>query len=136
MADHVDPATRSRIMSAVHSKDTMPEVRVRKMLHSMGYRYRLHVAKLPGKPDIVFPSRHKIVFVHGCFWHRHRSCRYATTPKTRPEYWEEKFSANVTRDRATVRKLKQMGWTIATVWQCQLKNPERLAERLHEFLEG
>jgi DNA mismatch endonuclease (patch repair protein) len=123
-------------MSAVHSKDTMPEVRVRKMLHSMGYRYRLHVAKLPGKPDIVFPSRHKIVFVHGCFWHRHRSCRYATTPKTRPEYWEEKFSANVTRDRATVRKLKQMGWTIATVWQCQLKNPERLAERLHEFLEG
>ncbi len=136
MADHVDPATRSRIMSAVHSKDTMPEVRVRKMLHSMGYRYRLHVAKLPGKPDIVFPSRHKIVFVHGCFWHRHRSCRYATTPKTRPEYWEEKFSANVTRDRATVRKLKQMGWTIATVWQCQLKNPERLAEQLHEFLEG
>jgi DNA mismatch endonuclease (patch repair protein) len=123
-------------MSAVHSKDTMPEVRVRKMLHSMGYRYRLHVAKLPGKPDIVFPSRHKIVFVHGCFWHRHRSCRYATTPKTRPEYWEEKFSANVTRDRATVRKLKQMGWTIATVWQCQLKNPERLAEQLHEFLEG
>ena len=134
MADHVDPETRSRIMQAVHSKDTKPELAVRRMVHSMGFRYRLHVNNLPGKPDLVFPSRGKIVFVHGCFWHRHRGCRFTTSPKTRAEYWEDKFCANVARDRSTVKTLKKMGWAVMTVWQCQLKNPVRLAGRLNEFL--
>lgn len=134
MTDHVDPAKRSLIMSAVHSKNTKPEMAIRKAVHSLGYRYRLHYADLPGKPDLVFPSRGKVIFVHGCFWHRHSKCRYATIPKTRTEFWQDKFCNNVTRDRRTRRKLKQLGWEVLTVWQCELKKPEKLLERLNDFL--
>jgi DNA mismatch endonuclease (patch repair protein) len=134
VTDHVDPAKRSLIMSAVHSKNTKPEMAIRKAVHSLGYRYRLHYADLPGKPDLVFPSRGKVIFVHGCFWHRHSKCRYATIPKTRTEFWQDKFCNNVTRDRRTRRKLKQLGWEVLTVWQCELKKPEKLLERLNDFL--
>lgn len=134
MVDHVDRTKRSLIMASVRSRDTKPELAVRRMLYSLGYRYRLHSSTLPGKPDLVFPSRCKVVFVHGCFWHRHRKCQYATTPKTRVNYWEDKFDANVARDRRTVQSLKKMGWAVATVWQCELKDPQRLVRRLNDFL--
>jgi len=121
-------------MAAVRSKDTRPELAVRKIVNGLGYRYRLHVGTLPGRPDLVFPARRKVVFVHGCFWHRHRNCRYASSPKTRRKFWEAKFAANVARDRRTARELKRMHWAVLTVWQCELKKPERLTGRLDDFL--
>lgn len=134
MTDHVNRGKRSLIMAAVHSKDTKPELAVRSVVHALGYRYRLHVASLPGKPDLVFPCRRKIIFVHGCFWHRHARCRYSTSPKTRPDFWQEKFCTNVARDRRTRRELKKLGWSILTVWQCELKDPQKLEVRIDEFL--
>lgn len=134
VTDHVNPAKRSEIMAAVHSRDTAPEIAVRRMVHALGYRYRLHVGTLPGKPDLVFPSRHKIIFVHGCFWHRHPRCRYTTSPKTRTGFWEEKFRTNVARDRRTRQALKKLGWKVLTVWQCELKKPQKLEVRIDEFL--
>jgi DNA mismatch endonuclease (patch repair protein) len=136
VADHVDRKKRSLIMAAVHSEDTRPEMAVRKIVRGLGYRYRVHVRTLPGRPDLVFPARRKIVFVHGCFWHRHRNCRYASSPKTRRKFWEAKFAANVARDRRIVHELKRMGWAAFTVWQCQLKKPERLMGRLNVFLSN
>jgi DNA mismatch endonuclease (patch repair protein) len=134
MADHVCKTKRSEIMRSVGSRDTKPEMAVRKMIHAMGYRFRLNIATLPGKPDLVFPRLHKVIFVHGCFWHRHNSCHYATMPKTHIEFWADKFLANVQRDRRIVRALKKQGWAVKTVWQCELKNAERLAGRINEFL--
>lgn len=134
MADHVDSAKRSLIMAAVHSKHTKPELLARKIVHGLGYRYRLHSGKLPGHPDLVFPGRRKVVFVHGCFWHRHPGCAKASSPKTRPDFWEAKFQANVARDARTQREIESQGWKVFTVWQCELKDPERLAGRLNEFL--
>jgi len=135
VADHVKAEKRSEIMRAVRSKDTSPELAVRKMVHAMGFRFRLHRADLPGKPDLVFPSRRKVIFVHGCFWHRHTRCRYTTTPKTRVAFWEAKFASNVQRDKRTIRKLRSLGWAVMTVWQCELKDRERLGGQLHEFLK-
>lgn len=134
--DHVDPATRSRIMRAIPSEGTKPELIVRRSVHALGYRYRLHVKSLPGTPDLVFPSKRKIVFVHGCFWHRHTGCKYASFPKTRIDFWQEKFSSNTRRDRRTVRALKKLGWSILIIWQCQLKDPAKLGARLNEFLDS
>lgn len=134
--DHVNRKKRSLIMAAVHSEDTGPEMAVRRLVHRLGFRYRLHVRALPGKPDLVFPSRRKIVFVHGCFWHRHGRCQYATSPKTRKAFWLAKFTANVERDRRAKRELKRMGWAVLTVWQCELKKLERLTGRLNEFLSN
>jgi DNA mismatch endonuclease (patch repair protein) len=134
VADHVDPATRSRIMAAVHSENTTPELAIRKLVFAMGYRYRLHVAGLPGRPDLVFPGRRKILFVNGCYWHRHRNCRYATTPKTNVEFWLSKFEANLRRDRANLKALRSLGWQVLTIWQCQLKNPDKLGKKIDAFL--
>jgi DNA mismatch endonuclease (patch repair protein) len=134
--DHVDRKKRSLIMAAVHSEDTGPEMAVRRILHGLGYRYRLHVRALPGRPDMVFPARRKIVFVHGCFWHRHGDCQYATSPKTRKVFWQSKFADNVERDRRAKRELKRMGWTVLTLWQCELKKRERLTRRLNDFLSN
>jgi DNA mismatch endonuclease (patch repair protein) len=134
--DHVDQKKRSLIMAAVHSEDTGPEMAVRRIVRGLGYRYRLHVVALPGKPDLVFPSRRKIVFVHGCFWHRHGNCRYATSPKTRKAFWSAKFAANVERDRRAKRELKRMGWAVLTVWQCELRKLVRLTGRLNDFLSN
>jgi DNA mismatch endonuclease, patch repair protein len=134
VVDHVNRAKRSLIMAAVHSKDTSPEMAVRRIVHGLGFRYRLHVRSLPGCPDLAFPGRRKAIFVHGCFWHRHRNCRYATLPKTRREFWAAKFAANVVRDRRARRDLKRLEWAVLSVWQCELTNPSRLAERLDDFL--
>ncbi len=134
MTDHVDSAKRSTMMAAVHAKDTEPEMVVRKIVHSMGYRYRLHVKELPGKPDLVFSRRRKIIFVHGCFWHRHEACTRASMPKTRVSFWQSKFDANIARDEIVLRSLKKDGWRVMTVWQCELKSVERLTKRLKRFL--
>lgn len=122
-------------MAAVRSVHTKPELAVRRLLHRLGYRYRLHGAKLPGKPDLVFSCRRKVVFVHGCFWHRHPRCRYATSPKTRADFWQKKFASNVARDRRVRRELRAAGWDVMTVWQCELKQPDKLVERIDDFLK-
>ena len=122
-------------MAAVGSKDTEPELKLRKMLHALGYRYRLHDARLPGKPDIVFARRRAAVFVNGCFWHRHEGCRYATTPKTDTDFWQSKFEANKARDKRNIVALKRLGWRVAVVWQCQLKSPQKVLSRVVRFLD-
>jgi DNA mismatch endonuclease (patch repair protein) len=132
--DRLTPEHRSRLMSRVRSKDTTPEMIVRRLVHAMGYRYRLYVRKLPGRPDLVFGPRRKIVFVHGCFWHRHPGCRKATTPKTHVDFWEGKFAANVLRDARNVHDLEAAGWEVLTVWECETKDVDMLRRRLRSFL--
>lgn len=120
MADHVDRKTRSAIMSRVRSKDTTPEIQVRKALHKAGFRFRLHRSSLPGKPDLVFSRYRLALFVHGCFWHRH-GCKRTTTPATNTEFWTEKFRRTLQRDKATSRELEKIGWTTLVIWECQIK---------------
>ena len=113
---------RSRNMSAIKSKNTKPEIAVRRLLHSMGYRFRLHRKDLPGSPDIVLPKYKTVIFVHGCFWHRHKNCKYASTPKTRQEFWEAKFRENINRDKLNQENLSSKGWKIIIVWECEIKD--------------
>lgn len=128
------PEQRSRNMRAIKGRDTTPELTVRRLLHAMGYRFRLQRRDLPGRPDIVLPRHRVAVFVHGCFWHRHR-CRYGCVePATRPEFWRAKFAANVARDRRAVRALRRAGWRVLVVWECQTRDMERLRKRLAAFL--
>ena len=127
MTDIVDKQTRSRMMAGIKGKDTKPELVLRRALHARGFRYRLHSKNVPGRPDLVFPKHHAIVFVHGCFWHRHEGCRYTTTPSTRPEFWQAKFDANVIRDAAIRDELIEAGWRVATVWECSLRKTDQLA---------
>ena len=121
---------RSRNMSAIKSKNTKPEIKVRKVLHSMGYRFRLHSKDLPGSPDIVLPKYKTVIFVHGCFWHRHENCKYASTPKTRKEFWEAKFRENINRDKKHQENLSSMGWKIIIVWECEIKDKDFDLNRL------
>ena len=121
---------RSRNMSAIKSKNTKPEIKVRKVLHSMGYRFRLHSKDLPGSPDIVLPKYKTVIFVHGCFWHRHENCKYASTPKTRKEFWESKFKANLKRDKEIQEKIKNIGWHSVVIWECETKNIENLRDKI------
>ena len=124
---------RSRNMSAIKSKNTKPEIKVRKVLHSMGYRFRLHRKDLPGSPDIVLPKYKTVIFVHGCFWHRHENCKYASTPKTRQEFWKNKFKANVKRDLEIQEKIKNIGWQSVVIWECELKNLDQLLIKLEKI---
>ena len=121
---------RSRNMSAIKSKNTKPEIAVRKLLHSMGYRFRLHRKDLPGSPDIVLPKYKTVIFVHGCFWHRHENCKYASTPKTRQEFWEAKFRENINRDKLNQENLSSKGWKIIIVWECEIKDKDFDLNRL------
>lgn len=121
MVDVVDRETRSRMMANIRGRDTKPEMLVRRMLHGAGYRYRLHDRRMPGRPDIVLPKHRVAIFVHGCFWHRHQGCRLCTTPGTRPEFWHDKFEANVERDQRNTASLVTSGWRVATIWECALK---------------
>ena len=121
---------RSRNMSAIKSKNTKPEIKVRKVLHSMGYRFRLHSKDLPGSPDIVLPKYKTVIFVHGCFWHRHENCKYASTPKTRKEFWESKFRENINRDKLNQENLSSKGWKIIIVWECEIKDKDFDLNRL------
>jgi DNA mismatch endonuclease (patch repair protein) len=134
MVDRLTPERRSWLMSRVISKNTTPELAVRKMVHGLGFRFRLHPSDLAGKPDIVLPKWRSVIFVHGCFWHRHKGCKKATSPKSRVSFWKEKFARNVARDAAVRRKLNRDGWRVLTVWQCELADEPRLLARLKRFL--
>ena len=124
MADVLTPEQRRRNMRNIKGKDTKPEMILRRALHARGLRFRLHRRDLPGCPDLVFPKYRVALFVHGCFWHRH-GCRYTTTPATRKDFWEQKFSDNVARDRKNLDKLQKAGWRVYIVWECQLKGKEK-----------
>lgn len=134
--DVVDAATRSRMMKGIRSKDTQPEMTVRKYLHARGFRYRLHTRQLPGSPDLVLPKYRVAIFVHGCFWHRHAGCRYATTPANNAERWKLKFDANIDRDARKENLLREAGWRVITVWECELKrnSEERLKKLAHDIV--
>lgn len=127
MTDIVDSQTRSRMMAGIRGKDTKPELALRRSLHALGFRYRLHAKGIPGKPDLLLPKYKAVIFVHGCFWHRHPGCRYASTPATRPEFWASKFSANAARDSAVRSALSQAGWRVATIWECALRTEADVA---------
>jgi len=122
-------------MAAIKSKNTKPEIEVRQLLHSMGYRFRLHMKDLPGNPDIVLKKYKTVIFVNGCFWHRHPNCKYASIPKTRPEFWSQKFKSNVERDNNNYIKIKNLGWKYIVVWECELKNRSDLVEKLKFSLD-
>ena len=121
---------RSKNMSAIKSKNTKPEIKVRKVLHSMGYRFRLHSKNLPGSPDIVLPKYKTVIFVHGCFWHRHENCKYASTPKTRQEFWNKKFNENINRDKINQENLSSKGWKIIIIWECEIRNKKINLEQI------
>lgn len=129
---------RSEIMSRIRGENTKPEMVVRRLTHAMGYRYRLHDRRLLGKPDLVFAGRRKVIFVHGCFWHRHSCRRGRSIPSTRRAFWAAKFEANTKRDRQVRRRLRRDGWGVLVVWECQTKPTvrENLAERISQFLEA
>ncbi len=136
MSDQFTKAERSQIMRAVKSKNTVPEILVRKIVHRLGYRFRLHRCDLPGTPDIVLPGLRKIINIHGCFWHLH-TCRHGqTAPRNNAKYWQQKRLRNAARDRATLRQLRHQRWRVLTLWQCQLKNPSSVARRIKNFLES
>ena len=137
MTDVFTPEKRSAVMRAVRSKDTSPELLVRSLLHRLGYRFRLHRAELPGRPDLVFVRQRKVVFIHGCFWHRHDCPGGRSMPATRREFWRNKFDGNRRRDRRVRTALRKLGWSALVVWECQLR-PKRLAvtvARIERFLE-
>ena len=127
MTDIVDKQTRSRMMAGIRGKDTKPELALRRALHARGFRFRLHSTKVHGRPDLVLAKYHAVVFVHGCFWHRHEGCRYTTTPSTRPEFWQAKFEANLARDVVVRKRLIDDQWRVATIWECALRKPEQVA---------
>lgn len=131
MVDIVDSATRSRMMAGIQGKNTKPELQVRKYLHRRGLRYRLHVRTLPGKPDIVLPKYHAVVFVHGCFWHQHHGCKFATMPSSRENFWSNKLAQNVVRDQYQINALKELGWRVFVVWECELHDGVPRLEMLY-----
>lgn len=137
MRDRLSKERRSWNMSRIRGRNTTPEVVVRSVLHKMGYRFRLHVRDLPGKPDIVLPKHRTVVFVHGCFWHRHRGCKNCTTPSNNREFWVEKLEGNAARDRLSRRALVRLGWRVALVWECETAKPrslDRVRKRLQKAL--
>jgi DNA mismatch endonuclease (patch repair protein) len=132
--DRLSPEHRSWLMSRIRGSNTKPEIAVRSLLHRLGYRFRLHRRDLPGTPDIVLPGRETVVFVHGCFWHGH-ACKRTKMPKSRVDYWGEKIDANRRRDVRKRKNLKRLGWKVVVVWECELKRPDRLAEKLRRAIE-
>jgi DNA mismatch endonuclease (patch repair protein) len=138
MPDQFSPVERSRVMRAVKSGDTTPELVVRRLVHALGYRYRLHRRDLPGQPDLVFPRLCKAIQVHGCFWHRHACEAGQSTPATRLDYWNAKFARNVERDRRNLRRLRRLGWSVLVVWECQTHRTRRssLEKRLARFFNS
>jgi DNA mismatch endonuclease (patch repair protein) len=136
MSDTLTPKQRSERMGLIRAKNSAPEMTVRRLVHRLGYRYKLHVNSLPGKPDMVFPCRSKIIFVHGCFWHRHSatSCQLARMPKSRVSFWKSKLEKNRLRDNRNIRALKVQGWNVLTIWECQLSNIASLSKRIRSFL--
>lgn len=137
MADIVSIEIRSRMMSMIRARDTKPEMLVRRYLHALGFRYRLSPRELPGRPDLLLPKYRTAIFVHGCFWHGHEGCRFATIPSTRTEFWRKKISANKARDAAVADKLHDMGWRVGVIWECALRSKRQEAlTRLAEFIDS
>ncbi len=134
--DTFTAAERSEIMRRVHGKNTTPEKIVRSMLHRLGFRFRLHDKNLPGNPDIILPKHKTTIFVHGCFWHRHSGCPRASTPATRQEYWLPKFRRTIERDAENQARLRNAGWNVIVVWECELKDRVRLGEKLSMLIHG
>jgi DNA mismatch endonuclease (patch repair protein) len=132
--DTVSPERRSAMMSRIRDRDTKPEMAVRREAHRLGFRFRLHRRDLPGTPDLVFPRHHKVMFVHGCYWHRHPGCRFAYEPKSNVEFWRVKFAGNVDRDMRVIKELSNMGWDVLTIWECETANIEILARKLIRYL--
>lgn len=136
MADVLTPEQRRRNMAAIKGKNTKPEMVVRQLVHSLGYRYRLHRKDLPGKPDLVFPSRRKIIEVYGCYWHMH-DCPYGkVVPKTNAEFWQTKRLSNVTRDKENMEELAKQDWRVLVIWECEVKDKNQLQERIRQFLDN
>jgi DNA mismatch endonuclease (patch repair protein) len=134
MADVHDIKTRSYNMSRIRSKNTKPEMLVRKFLHAHGFRYRLHVKNLPGKPDIVLPKYKTVIFVHGCFWHGHKHCKYFVVPKTKTDWWLAKINGNIANDDKAISALEKEGWKVITLWECNLR-PPKLQHSLNNLLQ-
>jgi DNA mismatch endonuclease, patch repair protein len=137
MTDKLSPTRRSANMAAIRSKDTSPELAVRRLVHALGYRYRLHRRDLPGKPDLVFGPRRKVIFVHGCFWHRHpkSNCHDARSPKSNTDYWGPKLQRNAARDARNIAALRAAGWRVLVIWDCETKDARRLTSVVRRFLE-
>lgn len=136
MTDTLSKEKRSWNMSRIKNKDTKPEIITRSMLHRMGYRFRLHRKDLPGKPDIVLPKYKTVILVHGCYWHRHKGCKYAYNPKSRIEFWQKKFKENIKRDNKQKRALNQLGWNVIVVWECETKTPIKLENELRKKISS
>lgn len=138
MVHEVAPSERSTPLARVKGKNTRPELIVRSIVHALGYRFRLHGKDLPGKPDLVFPARRKVIFVNGCFWHQHAcpTCKLARMPKSRPEYWKPKLQGNRERDLRQQTELHHLGWRVLVVWECELRDKERLSTILRLFLDA
>ncbi|MNS36130.1 Very short patch repair protein [compost metagenome] len=136
MTDKLTPERRSANMASIRSRDTAPEMAVRKLAHALGYRFRLHRKDLPGKPDLVFPGRKAVIFVHGCFWHQHPDpqCKDGRRPKSRPGYWGPKLDGNLTRDARRQAELEAAGWKVLVVWECRTRDTDALAAALIDFL--
>ena len=134
MVDQVPSKLRSKIMSRVRGRDTVPEMQVRRMTHGMGFRYSLHRQNLPGKPDLVFPSRKKVIFVHGCFWHQH-GCSKGKRPASNKEFWNAKLNRNIQRDKENILALNDLGWSVLVIWECEIKNLRQLKKRIRNFLK-
>lgn len=132
--DTLSREMRSERMARIRSKNSAPELRLRRLIHGMGFRYRLHVRDLPGTPDLVFPARRAVIFMHGCFWHRHAGCALGRLPKSRVDFWKEKLEANKSRDKSHRRKLMRLGWRVLVVWECQMKDEKRVARVVTGFL--
>lgn len=134
MTDVHTPAQRSKNMASIRGKDTTPELRVRSALHRAGYRFRLHRKDIPGKPDIVMPGRKIAIFVHGCYWHRHPGCKYATIPKSSTDFWQEKFKSNIARDKKVAKQIKEIGWRRLVIWECETKEEQQIQNIIIDFL--
>jgi DNA mismatch endonuclease (patch repair protein) len=134
MIDRVSPKKRSWMMGRVKNKNTAPEIKLRKLVFSMGFRYRLHCKDLPGHPDIVFRGRKKVIFMHGCFWHGHPDCKASKLPETRKDFWNTKINSNQVRDRENIRDLENLGWKVLIIWQCELNDVLNITEKIRSFL--
>lgn len=134
MTDTLSRKERSERMSLIRDRDSAPEMKLRRLVHAMGFRYRLHVKELPGKPDLVFPSRRAVIFMHGCFWHRHEGCKLARLPKSKLDFWKQKLEANMERDFLHQQQLRSLGWRVLVVWECEMVYTERVVAIVREFL--
>lgn len=132
--DNIDPQARSLLMARIRGVDTKPERQVRSLLHQLGYRFKTHLKGVPGRPDVAFPGRKAAIYIHGCFWHQHPGCRNATMPSTRTPFWQEKFDRNRERDARVLALVEAQGWRTLVVWECQVTDSPRLAERLVTFI--